>query len=849
MTGVENGLALRSAFSLHYDMLFSLVMAVQGIASLSLLALVVVLAFTRRPRKEDILVPFLLLVGSYAIWTLLSTALRLSLLPMRPAAALTGEAGLATAWSAFFYVFHGPPRKTGRRLWLWALALTLALSPLPWHPDFAILVGEEGGIPLIQRGWPFAIVGGWGSALVGTALAALSVRVKREVRPVQRLREAFAFFGLLIGGLSGIVFAWLLPALGIPLQHLAWMGALGTVVVTAIVLPGIARSRIYDVQNPAHRVILLLFVSSIVVAVLVALVHLISDGSMAVQPMHGLAIVLLLLTSHVFLAWVFPQIARLVTGRRTDPDDVVRQVLGLAADVERGVEEVCRDVAVLLKLALPVERIVIAIPEAGRFRICAPEGKEIQPAEEFQLLNTLNRSVRITRALSRLVFETGTEAETAVARTRRMHPRIARYGLNMKAELHRLDFEEFVPVVSAGRPLAIFLLGSKLDGMPYFPSEQSSLVTIAVALSVALKNADEYGRIASVNTALLEEKAQDAVPIQRNVAVGADREIVYRGRIMEQVLHDIERAAEHDESVLVLGETGSGKDLAVHLIHARSQRKDRPFIAVNCAALADSLLENELFGHERGAYTGADRTTPGLFEQADGGVLFLDEIGEISETLQLRLLRVLEDRMVRRLGGKTVAVNIRIIAATNRDLKERVDRGLFRADLYYRLNVITLRLPPLRERREDIPVLLEHFLQRYADRFSREKPRIAAEAMRILQQYDWPGNIRELENVTLRAFVNARGDLTAADFPEAMARTLPVRAAAIAQPERRSGESLDDFSRRMEAILIQDALSRHNGNKARAARDLGLSRTTFYNKLAQLQPGSRVQAGKAGGNG
>lgn len=822
-------------------MLFSLVMAVQGMASLSLLAIVAILTFARRPRREDVLVPFLLLVGSYAVWTMFSTAMRLSLFPLRPIAALTGDAAMLTGWSVFFFVFrkHPLPEK-GMRLSRWALWATLALLPLPWHPDFAIPGGIDNGQPIIQRGWPFFVVGGWASTLTGVGLVALGLRVRREPGHVHRRRDLLALVGILVGGVSAVVFSWLLPAAGVPLQHLAWLGALGTVIVTAILLPGIARSRIYDVQNPAYRIVLLLFASSVVVALLVIALVLLSGNSVHTQPLPGLTILATLLASHALLAWVFPHLARVMTGRRTDPDDVVRQVLGLAADVERGVEEVCRDVAVLLKLALPVERIVVAIPTPRGFRISAPEGNEIDPSQEFRLLDILNRSPRLTRALSRLVFETGSEAETAVARTQRKHPRIERSGLAMKADLRALDFEEFVPVVTAGRPLAIFLLGPKLDGVPYFPSEQSALVTIAVALSVALKNADEYGRIASVNTALLEEKAVDTAPIHRVVSVGTDREIVYRGRTMEQTLHDVERAAEHDESVLVLGETGSGKDLAVHLIHARSARKDHPLIAVNCAALADSLLENELFGHERGAYTGADRTTPGLFEQANGGVLFLDEIGEISETLQLRLLRVLEDRKVRRLGGKTVGVNIRIIAATNRDLRESVDRGLFRADLYYRLNVIPIRLPPLRDRREDIPVLLDHFLQRYAARFNREKPRITADALRLLQQYDWPGNIRELENATLRAFVNARGELTAADFPEAVirsqpARNQPARAGTVSHLERRNGESLDDFSRRMEAILIQEALSRHNGNKARAAKDLGLSRTTFYNKLAQLQ--------------
>lgn len=217
-------------------------------------------------------------------------------------------------------------------------------------------------------------------------------------------------------------------------------------------------------------------------------------------------------------------------------------------------------------------------------------------------------------------------------------------------------------------------------------------------------------------------------------------------------------------------------------------------------------------------------------------MLFLDEIGEISEALQLRLLRVLEDRKVRRLGGRTVRVNIRIIAETNRDLKDRVERGHFRADLFYRLNVIAVMVPPLRDRKEDIPVLVEHFLKRYSDRFGRPGMRVSPEAMKMLQRNSWPGNIRELENTILRAFVNSRGDvLMPADFPD-MSGELPISGTAAGSGlQRRTGEGLDDFLRRMENLLLQDALIRSGGNKAKAARELGLSRTTFYHKLGQME--------------
>ena len=233
-------------------------------------------------------------------------------------------------------------------------------------------------------------------------------------------------------------------------------------------------------------------------------------------------------------------------------------------------------------------------------------------------------------------------------------------------------------------------------------------------------------------------------------------DIVGQSEAMQEVFRLIERVANSQATVLILGESGTGKEMVAKAIHRNSHRANQPFIAVSCGALPETLLENELFGHEKNAYTGADTAQPGRFELADKGTLFLDEIGDISPKIQVSLLRVLQERAFERLGGtKTIKVDVRLIAATNRDLLQLVKESKFREDLYYRLKVVQIYIPPLRERKEDIPLLVEHFVKRFASENERNIRGVTPEAMDLLMQHDWPGNVRELENVILRAIVLA----------------------------------------------------------------------------------------------
>ena len=296
---------------------------------------------------------------------------------------------------------------------------------------------------------------------------------------------------------------------------------------------------------------------------------------------------------------------------------------------------------------------------------------------------------------------------------------------------------------------------------------------------------------------------------------------------METALNVAARAAASRATVLITGESGTGKELVAQAIHAASPRGTGPFVPVNCAALPENLLESELFGHEKGAFTGADRMRKGRFEQADKGTLFIDEVGEIPPAAQVKLLRVLQERTFERVGGnQSIQVDVRLVAATNRDLTAMAREGAFREDLFYRLNVVLVELPPLRRRRRDIPALLDHFLVRFVRENGKEIEGFSREAMERLMRYGYPGNVRELQNVVERAVVMARGELiTTADLPIGAAE-----GGAESAAEREPG-SLSEQVESLEREAIARALEQANGVQSRAAEILGLTERNLRYKL------------------
>ena len=308
--------------------------------------------------------------------------------------------------------------------------------------------------------------------------------------------------------------------------------------------------------------------------------------------------------------------------------------------------------------------------------------------------------------------------------------------------------------------------------------------------------------------------------------------------VMRQIFDLILKLAASDATVLIMGESGTGKEMVAHAIHDMGNRVSQPFVPVNCAAIPEELLESELFGHVRGAFTGAVNARQGRFQLAHGGTLFLDEIGEMSQKLQVKLLRVLQERVFDPVGSdRAVRVDVRVVAATNCDLRQAVSDGSFREDLFYRLNVLPIYLPPLRERREDIPLLVAHFLSLQSRKKSKGIEAIEDEALALLKLYDWPGNVRELENLIERLVVlNDDGTIRAKDIPGYFSEKRAAKgemSAAVSLPNE--GVDLDAFLKIIEGDLMRQALQRTGGNKSRAAELLKLNRTTLVERLRRQE--------------
>jgi two-component system NtrC family response regulator len=309
--------------------------------------------------------------------------------------------------------------------------------------------------------------------------------------------------------------------------------------------------------------------------------------------------------------------------------------------------------------------------------------------------------------------------------------------------------------------------------------------------------------------------------------------IVSTSRQMGEALNLVGRVAQSQATVLILGESGTGKELIARAIHYSSLRADKPLVKVNCAALPENLLESELFGHEKGAFTGAVARRIGRFEQADHGSIFLDEIGDLSPSLQMKLLRVLQEKEFERLGSnQTIKSDVRVIAATNHNLEEAIQKGAFREDLYYRLNVVTISLPPLRERKEDIPPLVEHFLRKYNQENKKNVTSLSKEVRDLLMNYHYPGNVRELENIMERAVVLCRGEiLTVQDLPLNLRESKVEAALERARESRNLPAALEEIERQM----IANALEKSSGVQTKAAAELGISERVLRYKIKKYK--------------
>ncbi len=367
-----------------------------------------------------------------------------------------------------------------------------------------------------------------------------------------------------------------------------------------------------------------------------------------------------------------------------------------------------------------------------------------------------------------------------------------------------------------GEIIGAFELINKLDG-DFTSDDESALVELAAHASTALANTQQIEDLLAAQQRIVDQAAQEVRLIGESRAIVALRST-------------IARVANTDLAVLILGENGTGKEVVSRSIHYQSSRRNKPFVAVNCAAITETLLESELFGHEKGAFTDAHESRPGKFEVADDGTLFLDEIGDLSRGGQAKLLRVLEEKIVVRVGGsKPIHTDVRVIAATNQNLAEMVRAKKFREDLYFRLNVVTLDLPPLRDRGDDVILLAEVFLADFSRKARRKAPKLTAAARKRLEQHPWPGNVRELRNLMERLAYLAPEDKIDADD---LAFILSPRSDAAALPNY--DLPLSDATDRFQSEFIKKAVERARGNMTDAAGMLGLHRSNLYRKMRQL---------------
>lgn len=361
----------------------------------------------------------------------------------------------------------------------------------------------------------------------------------------------------------------------------------------------------------------------------------------------------------------------------------------------------------------------------------------------------------------------------------------------------------------------------------------------------------DFAQLESVVSKALEVSRLSRVPAVLSADhddLAADR-IVGQSQAMQEVYKAIGRIASHEAPVLILGESGTGKELVARAVYHYSHRSQKPFLAINCAALPETLLESELFGHEAGAFTGADQRRIGKFEQVNGGTIFLDEIGDMSLATQAKALRLIQDQTFQRLGGtQTVQTNVRIIAATNQALPELIDQGEFRLDLFYRLNVFTIHLPPLRERLEDCPFLIDHFIKKF-NRDTRKRVRgMTPDAMQACQSYDWPGNVRELESAIRFAMARSSGDILTRDaLPAACLKSSNPEISAEPAPQRfdlrqqvrqlletDSTDIYREISEEVDRIVLEEVMKNVVGNQVQACKRLGIARMTLRNKLRTL---------------
>jgi formate hydrogenlyase transcriptional activator len=517
-------------------------------------------------------------------------------------------------------------------------------------------------------------------------------------------------------------------------------------------------------------------------------------------------------------------------------NDRLQLLLNLTTRITSSLDlrEVLRAIAANIREVIHADAVTVSLPDApsGKFRVFAmdfPHGKGVIKEELLVMPSAAAKKAMDT--LKPVVIDTR-EPEEFVA------------GTTEIAVAEGIKANCIVPLVTRGRVLGI-LAPARTTETPFLPEDVDFLSRASGQIAIAIENALAYQEIFELKDKLAQEKLYLEEEIRADS--GFER-IIGKSAALKRVLQMVETVAPSDSTVLLLGETGTGKELIARAIHDRSRRKDRTFVKLNCAAIPTGLLESELFGHEKGAFTGAIAQKVGRLELADQGTLFLDEVGDIPIEIQPKLLRVLQEREFERLGSThTRKVNVRLVAATNRDLEKMVADREFRSDLFYRLNVFPIRIPSLRERKEDIPLLVSYFAQKFAKQMQKKIESVPSVAMKALTAWEWPGNIRELENFIERAVILTRGKALEAPLTELRKtetataadagvdrKNRTARKATSSRPNVNAGAEEYERKQREEILEALTACKGRVGGSDGAAIRLGINRTTLMYRMRKF---------------
>ena len=819
------------------------VVLVQVSAGLILLGLALFVFVSSRERRR--VQPFLLMAGVCAAWVLTDG--------LRVAAAYSGgPAGLIspiggmfvvfTGWAVLNFAFRHPyntPSPAAHRILLVAGVVALVVSLFAWSDRWVFNRRIENGIPVADIGAPYLVTSGFTLVMLFWAIGLLVAKYRATTLPAQRAYILYAVLGISVFAFLAYFFSLLLPLLG--LRYLFFVGPTSAILFFFVFLHAIVSRRLFDLRESLERFLigaLFLTVGALgfygLQSLFVGLETPLRPGESAILFAASLG------GSYVLLHRVRPFVRDRLVPPGYRIDEFINQITEVCtASARGGPEDMCQRLSDLFCKSVRLERVLVAVPASGGSYRLLGSG-DFKPFSEAgkRYMRILRRvAPAIVRQAPATFWVEDISPTTAIIQSA-LYPRVHDYVRAFRSSLldHRIDL--FIPFLYRNEIVAYLFLGRKLDNRPFYNKEVNRFAALTGVMAVGIKNNQAFGevvrlqnRLARENTALVRSSS---VLTQKIVSLAQGRRLVYRSERMDSVVAHLEKAAANQETVLITGESGTGKELGAAIIHQKSARSGRPFVAVNCGAFSESLLEAELFGYERGAFTGAVRAYAGVFEQAQGGVLFLDEVGELPLNVQVRLLRVLQERTVTRLGGRPMSLDVRIVCATNRDLAGAVERGQFRSDLYYRINVIRIEMPPLRERQSDIAPLVDYYLETFADRLGRPGLQIAVDALKELERHQWPGNVRELENTMIRAIVNSQGGfLSAETVRDNLDGSAAPEALAVNAPLPDEGRMLEEA----ELSAIRRALSLSGGNKSQAARMLGLSRSTFYEKLRRWKIG------------